>query len=585
MHDRDGWPSAPGLGERARALSREDRGAGGWADRVDALLVELRSAGTAADVPACATWLDDPDRALAERATGAIAGVLGRSGPLDLTWIDLTIRPPWWHGVGASHAGWSTPPAVPPGSRNRDEPAGRAHYWTNSRPLGPWASSDRTGRAAANLPPRDRERPDVAGTNSLGLESLHYDGQVRAVAVGKLAAMTSGAELPYLLIRANDWVEPVRLAAATALAARVCASYAEHFVSCLPLVGRLATCERADHGPFVAAVHALLLAPAARDALLGGLRSTEPLVARGCCRLALAAPGPDLVATLAAESRHRDPAIRLAGSRAGRARLAPADFLALVPTWLADRSAPVRREALLGLVERASGRAEAALRGTLLDPHRSAREVARFYLPRLGPFDAAAFYRATLGSPPGAALPWALAGLGETGTPADVDLVRPFLSDPAGRVRREAVRAVGRLAGPAHVPALLAALADPHPGVCRAAAAALSPVARLVPPAALVGFAAGDHPRHVRRRALGLIPQVGKWPALPHLIRATRDPDPALASKATILLASWQANFNRSPVRPSPGEIADARAALDAAPLPAATDRAIRFLLRGWADL
>ena len=51
------------------------------------------------------------------------------------------------------------------------------------------------------------------GANSvfaLGLASFHFSGYVREEALRKLAEIRDGSELPYLLLRLNDWVKPVR---------------------------------------------------------------------------------------------------------------------------------------------------------------------------------------------------------------------------------------------------------------------------------------------------------------------------------------------------------------------------------------
>ena len=54
----------------------------------------------------------------------------------------------------------------------------------------------------------DRDAPFV-----LGLTSFHSDGYIREEALRRLALGRSGAELPFLLIRMNDWVKEIRLAA------------------------------------------------------------------------------------------------------------------------------------------------------------------------------------------------------------------------------------------------------------------------------------------------------------------------------------------------------------------------------------
>jgi hypothetical protein len=77
--------------------------------------------------------------------------------------------------------------------------------------------------------PMDLQHPAAV----LGAISFHDDGHVREAAVRRLVALREGDELPFLLLRANDWVEPVRLMAREAVQQRLRPEYAKRFVDCL----------------------------------------------------------------------------------------------------------------------------------------------------------------------------------------------------------------------------------------------------------------------------------------------------------------------------------------------------------------
>ncbi len=64
------------------------------------------------------------------------------------------------------------------------------------------------------------ESPDLV-SGFWGVMSLHPSGHVRESALDRLTQDTSGQEIRYLLLRANDWVEPVREKAIQALIARL----------------------------------------------------------------------------------------------------------------------------------------------------------------------------------------------------------------------------------------------------------------------------------------------------------------------------------------------------------------------------
>ena len=75
--------------------------------------------------------------------------------------------------------------------------------------------------------------------SALRSASLDANGFVREDAVKRLAKVATGEELPYLLLRLNDWVPQVRDAAREAVLARITPEYAPHFVTYLATFARL----------------------------------------------------------------------------------------------------------------------------------------------------------------------------------------------------------------------------------------------------------------------------------------------------------------------------------------------------------
>lgn len=74
------------------------------------------------------------------------------------------------------------------------------------------------------------------GNLALGLAAMHWSGYVREAAVERLAEVTDGSELPFLLLRVNDWVTAVRTRAAQALLSKTVPGYGEHFFRNLALI-------------------------------------------------------------------------------------------------------------------------------------------------------------------------------------------------------------------------------------------------------------------------------------------------------------------------------------------------------------
>ena len=64
--------------------------------------------------------------------------------------------------------------------------------------------------------------------------------------LGRLSERFDGKELPFLLIRQNDWVNSIALDAQSAVAERINDAYATRFARCLRLILHLASYQRRD---------------------------------------------------------------------------------------------------------------------------------------------------------------------------------------------------------------------------------------------------------------------------------------------------------------------------------------------------
>jgi HEAT repeat protein len=379
----------------------------------------------------------------------------------------------------------------------------------------------------------------------LGLLSAHPDGYVREAAVRRLALVGDGGELPPLLLRANDWVAPVRERAVAALHARVQPAYAEHWMRALSLVLRLRTTGRADGRPLVNAVLALLGSDECRDLVWRGLSSRDAGVRRESFGILRARGAVALPRLVFYALRIEDVTVRRMAAQAA-VELDDSSLARVLPALLSDGYARVRIIGVRLAAQRTGTRSLPDLRGALLDRSAAVRAEARSALDRLDPMDFAAFYRDRVAEKAEPRLAEAVTGLAETGAADDADLVAPLVDHARPGVRRAALRALDRLAGSAAVPALVRAVGDASPSVSHTAAAALHPRATLADAAALEAWLDAAHPVHVRRNALSVLARRGKWDALAWILRGLADDEPGVRDAARRHLERWKTRFNRT---------------------------------------
>lgn len=417
------------------------------------ILVEtLRKLGSShepAVLPRFVPFVLYPEPAVALAARQAVRRLLQATPARDLVWLDQTLR------RGCRQNG----------------PGGRAAFeaWDRLRPG--WLTQ------AAQEP---------QGLVVLLAASMHHSGYVRQAAVQLLARwslqtpvaedLEAGAEVPFVLLRLNDWVGPVQQAAVAAIEPRLVAEYAPQLVRCIYLVEQLAAYRRRDHEAVLQALRQFL-SRAGRPALLAGLTATDRLVQRHCFTRLMEDSAANARAVVLAGLASSDTLVRVWAARAARRRLYGPDLVEALGQARRDRAVPVRMEAVYAFIDD-----HPELQVLLLDPCKSIRETVRFYIRKHATIDFAALYRQALRTATPARLPIILLALGETGSKSDAACLLPYTTKEQLRVRKAALWALGQLDPETAVPILFAALSDPHRGVRRTAWEALRPRADLLTP-------------------------------------------------------------------------------------------------------
>ena len=290
--------------------------------------------------------------------------------------------------------------------------------------------------------------PKTVQAAVLGLASFHGNGHVRERAVQLLDAIEDGSELPFLLIRLNDWVDVVRQVARLAVERRLHGEAFQAFVTNIALVFRLLEQQRADHGPLVQAVVRGLVQPEHEAALIDIVQSDSRNVRRTAFRAAMELSGPHRVRLANVCISSADPIIRLWCLQSATSIFDSDRLAAFLRHCEDDPFMPVRREVLRVRVVCLPEECGEALNAALFDRSPAIREEARFHLRKRGQQDFADIYRRAVQEH--AQLDRAIIGLGETGDVSDAALVLPFLQSDCTRLRLAAVIAIGRLGAEAH---------------------------------------------------------------------------------------------------------------------------------------
>jgi hypothetical protein len=374
-----------------------------------------------------------------------------------------------------------------------------------------------------------------------GLLSFSPRGHVREAAVRALESIEGGGALPFLLLRVNDWVEPVARYATRCCATRLRFGNEEHFVRCLPLVYRLREQRRWDHLAFVDLVERYLSdTEIGRRAVLGDFdradrtsrRARADLVCR-CFPVGEPVDVPRVMPLL----DDPDSVVRSRGI-AALARLGShGDVDYAVRRLSHDSAADIRRRVFALAEARIPAMADALATELVFDRNAWLREFGRQRLLTRGPIDFAKLYRDAIGSC--RHLEAALLGLMETGVREDASTVHPHVDAQSARVRRAALMAATALDPPHAGELLLRALASPCTGLSRLAGTLMVTRRVFVPSDEVEALLSHVDPT-IRRRALRVLQARHRWASLVGALRLRRDADSRVAQTAGQVLQRWK---------------------------------------------
>jgi hypothetical protein len=402
-------------------------------------------------------------------------------------------------------------------------------------------------------------------TAALGLLSMNANGRVRELAVRQLAGSNADDVLPFLMLRANDWVPQVSSMARRAIERHCSPATAAAFVAVLPLIERLKAQGRVDNSELVEKIETMLVSsPAGLEAIGTAMASSrDTSVRRAVARLAHARNLP--LERIESAISDRDALVRTQFALTAAKRATGEQLGRWLPRLFADKAPRIRSIAFRAAESQLPASLDAALTTFLFDRNFWLREFARQKLAARGQSDFARVYGRALKHGEAVQLSGAIAGLSEVGTATDAPLVLPYLFRGSSQIRQAAIRAVCTLLKQDSVPHVLCALASELGGVSKVAAELLRSRKLAVVSAELAPSLGATLP-HVRANTLVVLAANDRWEALITALERLTDGDERVANVARSILASWRYFPPNLYSRPTVQQRQRLRLALRAAP-------------------
>ncbi|WCT57412.1 hypothetical protein PQ456_07875 [Paenibacillus kyungheensis] len=360
------------------------------------------------------------------------------------------------------------------------------------------------------------------------MASFHWDGYVREVAVQRLSQFQNGSEIPWLLIRLNDWVSPIRFKAYRALKQKIHIRNTEYFIQSIWLVQRLVGRGKEHHELLNTQIQQLIAQPEARPALEHYMHSTDVYIRQFCYNMMLKTEAADRYALFTSALQDHALVIRLWAARQidqaievdkDSSEKISNQWLDIVYMMLADHFPALRRLALDILSYHFPMQAETALIDGLMSHNLTIRETARRHLPKINPIPYVEYYLDQIWNGNESSLAVAIAGLGETGTAEDAEVIAEYKDHTQIKVRKAVLTALGKLKPTAYMDVFSQALVDSQPGISKIAKQTLIQYTYMLDRERLIQLVLNCPLSHISRNALRILFAFDSWQSLDSLLR------------------------------------------------------------------
>lgn len=375
--------------------------------------------------------------------------------------------------------------------------------------------------------------PDVS-IHLLGVASLNSNGYVREKALRLISGVRISSAIPYVLLRLNDWVLPVRQLAEHILKNTLTADNIDIFIDNAYLVNKLQNVLRVDLKNTRQEIVDYLKDDSLKDKIKNGLKNPQVKTRLFCYMLLMdrIAFEEDVINSALNDKCFE---IRMWLVEAIKI-LEPDKRNSIIGKLLEDKSAKVKTAVLRKYEDIVCLMFRERLERLVVDEHASIRDEARFITKKHSFIkDFPEFYRQQIIDNP---VPGALVGLGETGNKSDFVIVSRFCSYEEPKSRLAAMIAMWYLSKEDAVKHVLDSLDSDVPKIRKTAKQFLKSSKMPVVLFEMKEKLMSDN-LDIQLFALDAIYGYGGWQALEGIMFAITNEQGAVLEKAKKLLDSW----------------------------------------------
>jgi HEAT repeat protein len=397
------------------------------------------------------------------------------------------------------------------------------------------------------------------------IASMAANGYVREKAVRHLIDNFDRRFLPFLLLRACDWVDKISELAVTGISHFLNRRELEPVLANLYLFTRLEL-TRGRASFLNREALRLISMPESRPRLLAALKSPDRFIRRTCFELAFRLDDLDRGEVIALGLEDKDVIVRSRSVDAVRSLTSCNLRLKLEAKAIHDVHAIVRRTALALLESESYLNASELVHSLLCDQSSVIRYASRTLIEKNEPSKNHSYfaeqYELLLNKISPARLHSIIAALGEVGTASITQKIVPYLKHTSSSVRRAAIRSLFKLGKLQFAQEFLFALAHDTPAVSREAAVALSSLEARAYQGKLLSLFQKAENTDSKLNILWLVNTLPKWDSIALLLELLNDDCAEIRERIHIYLQMWVERFNKGSTAALHGKLVEVRTSL-----------------------
>jgi hypothetical protein len=397
---------------------------------------------------------------------------------------------------------------------------------------------------------------EVEKVSILGLCTFHPNGYFREKSLKALSTFETGREIPFILLRCNDWVKEVRKVARTLFESRIFIKFGKEIVENLPLVFKLKNSNRDDHYAIFDKIVKFLSQKENIPLLDQGTKSNLNKVRYFSYRIMIYSRMFNKIELLNYLKFEKDPHSRLILFNEILNDININEFNEFFPILRKDKFPKIRAEVLHMNYVFYPENSLAVLMESLFDKSGSIRSMARYLLKKQNITDLASYYIDAIKRGTNNKLRGALLGLGEVGKKEHVDFILPFLQDERVGVSKAAIRAIMMLDGNKYRNEFVNLLNHEHKGVSKEATRSLQKTFYQDKKNDIYYVYQNAKYDHTKYNTAILLCSLPKWDSLQYIITFyVNNEDISISQLGNLKLVNWLVTFNRTFMSPNKEQI------------------------------